>query len=363
MENQMMQALVWLGPRDMVQRAEPMPKLAEGEVLISVGAVGICGSELGGFLGHNSLRVPPLIMGHECAGNVVQVISGTFATGEAATVGARVTFNPLVVCDTCDRCLAGKPNLCRRRQLIGVHRPGAFAQYVAVPARQCYPLPESLSLVAGSLTEPLACSIHAVALSGVKPQERLLILGAGPIGLCAVAAARAQGVEQIIVSDIAAQRLEMARRWGASDVINARGQDVVAFVQERFPGGVDCVIDAVGATPVRTQAIQAVVPGGRIVFIGLHEEESVLPANYLIRQEISVSGSFAYTDSDFAKAVDLLARGVVHPGTDWLEERPLRDGPSAFAELVDGKARVAKIVLTLDVPMDGTMETEGHNEN
>ena len=348
MENQMMQALVWLGPRDMVQRAEPMPKPAEGEVLISVGAVGICGSELGGFLGHNSLRVPPLIMGHECAGQVVQVTGGRFATGNAATVGARVTFNPLVVCDTCDRCLSGKSNLCRRRQLVGAHRPGAFAQYVAIPARQCYPLPESLSLVAGSLAEPLACSVRAVALSRVKPQERLLILGAGPIGLCAVAAARAQGVEQIVISDVAPQRLEIARHWGASDVINAREQDVVAFVQQRYPGGVDSVIDAVGATPVRIQAIRAVVPGGRVVLIGLHDEESVIPVNYLIRQEITVTGTFAYTDDAFTQAVDLLTHGVVQPSVDWLEERPLSDGPAAFAELVDGKAKAAKIVLTVD---------------
>lgn len=348
MENQMMQALVWLGPREMVQRTEPMPKLAEGDVLISVGAAGICGSELSGFLGHNSLRVPPLIMGHECAGQVVQATGGTFATDEEATIGARVTFNPLVVCGTCDRCLAGRSNLCRRRQLVGAHRPGGFAQFVAVPARQCYPLPESLSLVAGSLAEPLACSIRAVALSGVQPRERLLILGAGPIGLCALAAARAQGVEQIIVSDVAPQRLEMARRWGAREVVNAREQDVVVFVQERYPGGVDRVIDAVGATPVRTQAIRAVVPGGRVVLIGLHDEESVLPANYIIRQEITVTGTFAYTDDNFAQAVDLLTRGVVQPSADWLEERPLSDGPSAFAELVDGKAKAAKIVLTVD---------------
>lgn len=356
MENQMMQALVWLGPRDMVQRAEPIPKLATDEVLIAVGAVGICGSELGGFLGHNSLRVPPLIMGHECAGQVVQVTGGTFATGKIATVGTRVTFNPLVVCGTCDRCISGKSNLCRRRQLVGAHRPGAFAQYVAVPARQCYPLPDSspalapgasVSLIAGSLAEPLACSIRAVALSGVQPQESLLILGAGPIGLCAVAAARAQGIEQIIVSDVAPQRLEIARRWGASDIVNAREQDVVAFVQDNFPGGVDRVIDAVGATPVRAQAIRAVVPGGRAVFIGLHDEESVLPANYIIRQEITVTGSFAYTADDFAKAIDLLKHGVVQPSADWLEERPLSDGPAAFAELVDGKASVAKIVLTV----------------
>lgn len=363
MENQMMQALVWLGPRNMVQRAEPMPQLAAGEVLISVGAAGICGSELSGFLGHNSLRVPPLIMGHECAGQVVQATEGTFANGEAAMVGDRVTFNPLVVCGSCDRCLAGRSNLCRRRQLVGAHRPGGFAQYVAVPARQCYPLPDGLSLVAGSLAEPLACSIRAVAHSGVKPQERLLILGAGPIGLLAIAAARVQGVEQIIVSDVAPQRLETAQRWGARHVINAREQDVVAFVQEHYPGGVDSVIDAVGTTPVRTQAIQAVVPGGRVVLIGLHDEESVLPANYLIRQEITVTGSFAYIDSDFAKAVDWLVRGVVQPSSDWLEERPLSDGPSAFVELVDGKARAAKIVLTPVASMDRTTETESQDEN
>jgi threonine dehydrogenase-like Zn-dependent dehydrogenase len=357
MENQMMQALVWLGPRDMVERAEPMPKPAEGEVLISVGAVGICGSELGGFLGHNSLRVPPLIMGHESAGQVVQVTEGTFATGETAKVGARVTFNPLVVCGTCDRCSAGHSNLCRHRQLVGAHRPGAFAQYVAVPARQCYALPESLSLVAGSLAEPLACSIRAVSLTGVKPQDRLLILGAGPIGLLALVAARVKGVEQIAVSDVTPLRLELARRWGASDVINAREQDVVTFVQERYPGGVDCVIDAVGATPVRVQAIRTVVPGGRVVFIGLHDEESALPANYIIRQEITVRGSFAYTDDDFTLAVNLLIRGVVQSSEDWLEVRPLSAGPSAFAELVDGKATAAKIVLTPTV-YDGNGEPQ-----
>ena len=345
-----MDALVWLGPREMVERAEPVPRLVDGEVLVAMGAVGICGSELSGFLGQNSLRVPPLIMGHECAGQVVQATGGAFANGEAATLGARVTFNPLIVCGSCDRCRAGRTNLCRRRQLVGAHRPGGFAQYVAVPAKQCYPLPDHLSMVAGSLAEPLACSLRAVALTGVQPQQHLLILGAGPIGLCAVAAARTQGIEQIIVSDVAPQRLEIAQRWGARDLVNAREQDVVAFVQQRYPGGLDCVIDAVGATPVRTQAVRAVVPGGRVVLIGLHDEESVLPANYLIRQEITITGSFAYTEAEFAQAVDLLVRGVVQPSADWLEERPLSEGPAAFAELVDGTARATKIVLTSPMP-------------
>lgn len=349
-ENQVMQALVWLGPREMVQRDEPIPQPGDDEVLVAVGAVGICGSELSGYLGHNSLRVPPLIMGHECAGEVVYASGGTFANGTAATVGTRVTFNPLVVCDSCDRCLAGRSNLCRRRQLVGAHRPGAFAQYVAVPAGRCYPLPEHVSLVAGSLSEPLACAIRAVTLADAQAGQSLLILGAGPIGLFAIAAARAKGVEQIIVSDVAPRRLEIAQRWGARDVVNATERDVIAVVQELYPGGVDCVIDAVGATSVRTQAVQAVVPGGRAVFIGLHDEESVLPANYIIRQEVEILGSFAYTEAEFFQAVDLLARGVFRPSADWLEERPLSDGPAAFAELVDGRARATKIVLNVGAP-------------
>src|ERR1700722_4440533 len=124
MKSLTMQALVWLGPREMVERAEPVPQPALGEVLISVAATGICGSELSGFLGHNSLRVPPLIMGHECAGEVVQGAGETFATGETAGIGTRITFNPLIACGTCDRCRAGRPNLCRQRPLIGAPRPG-----------------------------------------------------------------------------------------------------------------------------------------------------------------------------------------------------------------------------------------------
>ena len=118
------------------------------------------------------------------------------------------------------------------------------------------------------------------------------------------------------------------------------------------------MIDAVGATPVRIQAMRAVVPGGRVVFIGLHDEESALPANYLIRQEITVTGSFAYTDDNFAQAVDLLVRGGIRPSSDWLEERRLNEGPAAFAELVDGKARAVKIVLTMDLPTDKLINRE-----
>lgn len=340
-----MDALVWTGPREMILHVESVPQPAPDEALLEVAAVGICGSELSGYLGHNSLRRPPLIMGHEASGRIVTPATTPLADGRVHDAGTRVAFNPLVVCGRCDRCAAGRTNLCRNRQLVGAHRPGAFARYVAVPARQCWPLPDDLSMVAGALAEPLACAVHAVALSGIQAGQRLLILGAGAIGLCCVAAARALGVAEIAVSDVDSRRLQIARQWGALTTIDARRDDVTQAIQQSHPGGVDAVIDAVGATPARAQAINAVVPGGTVVLIGLHDETSSLPVNYLVRQEVALIGSFAYTDDDFKRALDLLAQGLVRPADDWLQERPLSEGPAAFAELVAGSAAVAKIVL------------------
>lgn len=342
MHNHTMDALVWLGPRKMELRREPAPTPEAGEVLIEVATVGICGSELSGYLGENSLRKPPLIMGHEAAGRIAFDCDAPLSDGSPARAGARVTFNPLLTCGACDLCRSGKSNLCRNRQLISAHRPGAFARYVAVPAHLCVPLPDHVSLTLGSLTEPLACGVRAVAHA--EAPHRLVILGAGPIGLLCLVAARAAGIEQILVSDVSERRLAVARAWGAAATVNARN-NVLAAVQAFAPGGADAVIDAVGLTVTRDQAVRAVIPGGRVVFIGLHDEESMVGANYIVRQEITVIGSFTYSDADFTRALDLLAAGKVPLDGDWLEERPLAAGPAAFEELIAGTTRAAKIVL------------------
>ena len=341
----MMEALVWTGPREMAIRPEPVPVPGVGEVLVAVAVAGICGSEISGFLGLNKLRVPPLVMGHEASGRVTGSSGGKFADGSAVRDGVRVTFNPLVTCGECDRCRAGKPNLCRKRALIGVHRPGGYAQFVAVPARQCWPLKDGVSDTAGALAEPLACAVRAVSLAGIGKGDRLLVVGAGIIGLGCLLVAREKGAKEVIVSDRDARRLEVAKRWGASRTVNAGSEDLAVVLREAASGGVETAIDAVGSAATRAQCIQGVVPGGRAVFIGLHEEESNIPVNYLVRQEVSVTGCFAYSPEDFGSAVGMLERGVMKPEGYWLEERPLADGKEAFTELADGKCAKAKLVL------------------
>ena len=215
-----MDALVWTAPKTMEVQEVAVPAPAEHELLLEVAAVGICGSELSGYLGHNSLRVPPLIMGHEFSARVVAAGHSTLADGSKPQPGQLLAVNPLISCGACDLCARGLPQLCRRRGIIGAFRPGAFARYVTVPAAQCFPLPEGMSDVAAGpggaagLRRPHGGA--RLERAGVGRAEPLLILGAGAIGLCCLAVARAEGAGTIVISDIVDVRLAVAEGWGAT---------------------------------------------------------------------------------------------------------------------------------------------------
>lgn len=335
-----MQQLVWTGPRAMEMRETPLPPLQPGEVRLRVAAVGICGSDLGGYLGHNSLRKPPLVMGHEFSGTVVARNDSSLA------IDTPVTVNPLLACGACPICARGLDNLCPQRQIVGIHRPGAFAQFVDVPASACHPLPDGVTLLSGSLAEPLACALRAVRLGGVGPGDRVLVLGAGTLGLFSLAVALRAGASAAIVADPNPVRRAAAAAWGATHTLDPLADPPEALARSIGDGlGADVAIDAVGAQATRNTAVQALRPGGRAVLLGLHEDNTLLPGNHIVRQEVLISGSFAYTRADFAAALRLLAAGWLRPERAWLAERPLNEGAEAFAELTSGKNLVAKIVL------------------
>lgn len=337
-----MKAVIWTGPRQMIYDNIQQPEPQAGQALLRVQAVGICGSELSGYLGQNSLRVPPLIMGHEFAGKVVSLGDGV----EHLQVGDVVAVNPLITCGQCAMCRRGLENLCLERQIFGAHCPGAFAEYVAVPAVNCTALPIGLTPVAGSLAEPLACGVRAADIAGIEAGSHVVILGAGAIGLLAIATVQAAGGEVTLTAEVNPARLATAEVWGAKATVDARNEDP-AHVARTLTGGLgaDIVIDAVGSTTTRQTAIKALRPGGIAVFVGLHEPASGLPANHIVRSEIKVTGSFAYTKADFATAVELLAAGAIRPSEEWLEERELSACADSFAELVDGSPTYSKIVL------------------
>ena len=340
-ELQTMKSLVWTGPRQMEMQEGPRPVPKKGEVLLRVSLAGICGSELSGYLGENSLRKPPLVMGHEFSGSIIECGEGVNDWQE----GQLVTVNPLVTCGECRYCKNGLQPLCPARWIVGIHRPGAFAEYVIVPQNACYAIQDEIQ---GALVEPLACAVRANMQARIELNDTVLVTGAGIIGLMALRVAKELGASRLLCVDTNEARLEKSRIWGATHTLNPRQQSVVDFVQQTFPAGVDRVIDAVGLPQTRRDGIAAVRPGGRVVFIGLHENDTTIPGNEIVRSEIEIVGSFCYADQDFHRALALLTSGKVVADTSWLDVRPLAAGKSSFDEQIDGPALFPKILLRVN---------------
>ena len=316
-----MRALVYTSAGQVQVRDEPSPMPGPDEELLTVAASGICGSELHGFR-QPGMRVPPLIMGHEFVGTTRD--------------GRRVVVNPLIVCGTCDGCLAGRPQVCRHRALVGVHRPGGFAEQVAVPRSALHELPDELPDAAAALVEPLANAVHACALlagpsrtsaGGALPAGRVGVLGAGPIGLlCAMVASR-RGA-QVHVADPSEPRRAAAAMLGLPS-------------SEALEGEYDAVIDAVGLPATRQDSLAHLRPAGAAVWLGLAHDATEISGNNLVRGEQTIRGSFAYTPAEFAKAVALA------PELDlsWTTEVPLEQSAEIFFSLAEGNTAIVKAVI------------------
>ena len=324
-----MKALVWLGPEQMEVRELAEPRPGAGEVLVRTEAAGICGSEIEGYLGRMSNRVPPLVMGHEYAGTVTEAGSGA----DPAWKGRRVAVNPIVGCGRCVYCNAGDRNLCPDRHLIGIGAPGGFAGYTAVPERCLFAMPEAMDARVGALAEPLANGVHAIRLAGGKA-TRALVIGAGTIGLGCLQAALLHGAAIVTVVERHPARRAHALALGA--------HEACADLAEVKPG-VELVVDAVGSQATRRGAVDLLGPAGTAIFIGLHEDEAGLPWHRVIRANIRVQGVFGYSDSDFQRALDWLAEGKA--AIPLSEVRPLEAGPEAFRTLARGPIDEIKVFL------------------
>jgi threonine dehydrogenase-like Zn-dependent dehydrogenase len=336
-----MKAIVWQGPERMAIEERPDPgDPGPGDVILQPQAVGICGSEVEGYLGHQANRTPPLVMGHEFAGVVVR------AGADAAELeGARVAVNPLSGCGQCRLCRTGHANLCRDRKLIGVHSDGAFADLVRVPAPSVRALPAEVSARTGALAEPLANGVHAVRLGLAREGVRhAVVLGAGTIGLVTLQAALLEGIEHVAVLEPQPQRRELAVALGAHATYGSQ-EEALELVRDATDGlGADLTLDAVGAEATRRLALDLLRPGGQAVCIGLAADDTTLGFHAIVRGQLALQGSYAYTMDDFEQALDWLISGRASLG-DLATVRPLDDGPEAFAHLAGGPAAEVKVFL------------------
>ena len=327
-----MKALVYTAEKEIQYRDEPAPEPGPGEVVVAIDAVGICGSDMHAYLGHDPRRVPPLILGHEAVGRVVE--------GPAA--GPAVVINPLITCGHCDECQSGRANLCEKREIIGMYRPGALAERVAVPARNLIEIPEDMDPAHAALTEPAATALHAVNLAAKvahRPvsESRALVIGGGSVGLFAAMALRDQGALEIHLAETNPLRRRTVESTGACRVVDPVSEPA-------RESSFEIVVDAVGGKLSREAAIGAVRPGGVVMHIGLLDNDGGVDVRRMTLQEISLIGTYTYTAVDLRVTVKKLHSGAFGD-LGWVEKRPLGDGARAFDDLLHGRTAAPKIVL------------------
>ena len=328
----------------------PTPEPGPDEVLIRIAACGICGSDVHGFDGSSGRRIPPIIMGHEGAGAIA-------ATGSAVTgwsVGDRVTFDSTLYCGKCDFCRRGEVNLCDSRQVIGVscadyRRNGAFAEYVIVPARVLYHLPDELPFTEAAMIEAVSVALHAVKVSEFRAGQTALVIGAGMIGTLIVQALRVAGAGHILAADLDPTRLEEATRSGAHTTINPNdGTHTVTSALSLYHSGLDHVFEAVGALPTVKQAISAVRKGGTVTLVGNIARHVELPLQTVVTRQIRLQGSAA-SAGEYPRAIELLASKQIDVRPLISAVEPLSRGAEAFERLHSREPNLIKIILTPDV--------------
>jgi L-gulonate 5-dehydrogenase len=337
-----MQAAIIDAPNAMRVDGWEQPRVGPNEALVAVRAAGICAGDLYIYLGKNPYARYPAVAGHEIAGVVQEV--GSDVTDLPA--GTPVVVEPFLGCGRCYPCRVGKTNCCMNLEIIGVHRPGGFAEYLAVPTTHLHHVPDGLSLTTASFAEPVAIGVQACRRGEVSAGEYVLILGCGPIGLALIEVAKARGA-QPVATDIVPERLETAARLGATVIPG--GDRLLPTVLEQTNGeGAPVVIEATGNPGVMESTVDLVAAGGRIVIVGLVPRGVgvTFPGLDWTRKELTVLGSRASVNC-FPEALDLLARGAItYPG--YATSFNMWDAPHVFADLAERPGTVQKGILVRD---------------
>lgn len=328
--------MVYTQPNEVQLQEREYPALVPNEVILKIDAVGICGSDMHAFHGHDPRRQPGLVMGHEFSGTVVD------SRAPGILPGIRVTANPLITCGHCEYCVQGRNNLCANRTMVGMTRPGAFSEFMSIPASSIVDMPQDMDPVQAALAEPAATALHAINLSmralvRPLPECKVLVIGGGAVGMLSTLLLHSYGCMDVTLAEVNALRRRSAEEHAFCKTYNPVESQVA---ENSF----DFVIDAVGAKATRNVALAAVKPGSVVMHIGLQDWASEIDMRKLTLAEITLLGTYTYTTADMRAAVRGLYQGAFG-NLEWVETRPLAEGAAAFADLDKGRAASAKVVL------------------
>ncbi|HEY5227017.1 MAG TPA: galactitol-1-phosphate 5-dehydrogenase [Opitutaceae bacterium] len=341
-----MKALVLKEYQRLTVEEIPVPVVQPDEVLVRVRACGICGSDVHGYDGSTGRRIPPVIMGHEAAGEIAETGSGVTGWGR----GDRVTFDSTIYCGRCWHCLRNDVNLCDNRRVIGVscgeyRRDGAFAEYIAVPARILYRLPQNLAFGEAALVEAVSVALHAVNRSPVSAASSAVVVGSGMIGLLIIQVLRAKGCARIVAIDVDESRLEAARRHGATEAFSSAAANLAASVRELTGGrGADIAFEAVGLAPTLGIAIECTRKGGSITLVGNVSPSVELPLQAIVTRELTLVGTCA-SSGEYPECLEMISRGAVDVASLVSAAAPLSEGAGWFRRLHAREKGLMKVLL------------------
>lgn len=337
-----MKALVYYGPRDIRISEVENPTLKKEDVLIKVNACGICGSDVHGYLGITGRRIPPMIMGHEFTGTVIDI-------GEEVkdvSIGDRVAVYPTIFCGNCSFCKIGLTNLCIARTVLGVMSiNGAMAEYIAVPSNIVVKLPDNIDFIQGTLLEPLGVVYRAVKNAPNLLNSSVFIAGAGTIGLLLLQLLKLVGASPIIITDVNEFRLNVARKLGADITLNPEREDITDAISRMNISGVDVAFEAVGIQSTVNQVLEIVKNRGTCILIGNSQRDVTINMQNIVTRELRLFGSYTYTLEEFKATIDIVSKIDVNSIVSKIIS--LEDAPKIFEELAKKNSDLIKVVIRL----------------
>lgn len=345
-----MQAAVWHNIKDVRVEERHEPAVGKGQVKVKVEWAGICGSDLHAYL-HGlspephplSGQKPPLTMGHEFSGTIVEV-------GEGVTShkpGERVCIEPLIYCGECYACKRGYYNQCSQVGFIGLNQDGGFAEYVTVEDKMIHTLPDQVSFEEGALVEPTAVAFYAVRESKLKPGDPVAIFGAGPIGLLTLLSVKAAGATKIIVVDVSKERLEKAKEFGATITLDGARDDIVETIRCQTNGGVAVAFECAGVQPTMSNAVASVRMGGQVLAIAVFTKPVTVDMGQVLYKAADITSTLAYRHV-FPEVIDMIATGRLDVTPVITKKIDLKDiVEDGFNQLIEDKNQAKILVRTV----------------
>lgn len=340
MEESMLQQ-VMTAPGEIMFRQIPVPKAGEGQILIRIRMIGICGSDIHVYHGKHPFTTYPVTQGHEVSGEIVALGQGV----EGFHLGQKVTVEPQVFCGKCHPCTHGKYNLCEELKVMGFQTTGVASTYFAVDASKVTPLPESLSFEEGAMIEPLAVAVHAVRRFGEVEGKKVAVLGAGPIGNLVAQSAKALGAETVMVTDVSDYRLELAKRCGADVTVNTAREDFgQAMVRCMGPDKADVIYDCAGSNVTMNQAIRCARKGSVIILVAVFADMATVDLAVLNDHELDLNTTMMYRHEDYVTAIELVEQGKVQLRPLMSRTFPFRQFKQAY-EYIDANRETSMKIL------------------